>query len=223
MRQIQHAFPHGAIALRHAEVFEPEQRVASIEDTKHDRFAVDHRDDGNAQVDLAIGDLQPDAAVLRDALLGDVEMAENFDARNDRRVKSANLRRNNSLPAARIDAIAHAKLIFERLDVHIARPKLQGFDHELVDELDDGGVLGVDGEIEVVVFVVENFDAVVGFVERLECIGADTEYALGDALDVRHRRENGPKFDSAGDPQPVDRAGIKRIARGDFRKAIFFT
>ena len=64
-----------AVALGHAEVLGAEHRVAAVEDAEHDRLAVDHRDDRDAHVDLAAGDLQLDAAVLREALLGDVEVA----------------------------------------------------------------------------------------------------------------------------------------------------
>ena len=46
-----------AIARGHAEVLGAEHRVAAVEDTQHDRFAVDHRDDRHADVDLAAGDL----------------------------------------------------------------------------------------------------------------------------------------------------------------------
>ena len=67
-----------AVAVGHAEVLDAEDRVAAVEDAEHDRLAVDHRDDRHADVDLAAGDLELDAAVLRQALLGDVEVAEDL-------------------------------------------------------------------------------------------------------------------------------------------------
>ncbi len=38
---------------------------------------------GHAHIDRAAGDLQADAAVLRQALLGDVEFRHDLDARDD--------------------------------------------------------------------------------------------------------------------------------------------
>jgi hypothetical protein len=54
-----------AIARGHAEVLGAEHGVAAVENTHHDRFAVDHRDDRNADVDLAGRDLQLDSPILR--------------------------------------------------------------------------------------------------------------------------------------------------------------
>ena len=49
----------------------------------HDRLAVDARQRDDAEVDVAALDRQPDAAVLRQALLGDVEVGHDLDARDD--------------------------------------------------------------------------------------------------------------------------------------------
>ena len=47
---------------------------------QHDAFAVDHRDHGDADVDLAAGHAQLDAAVLRQAPLGDVQPRHDLQA-----------------------------------------------------------------------------------------------------------------------------------------------
>ncbi len=109
MRQIEHALPDVPVALAHAQVLQAEHRIAAVENTQHDGFAVNHRNDADAQIDFAARHFQPDAPVLRQALLGDVEMAENLDARNDRRLIFADLRRNVGFDQHAVDAIANAQ------------------------------------------------------------------------------------------------------------------
>jgi hypothetical protein len=56
--------------------------AALVEDA-HDRvLAVDARHDRHPQVDVAAGHLDPEAAVLRDASLGDVEFGQHLEARD---------------------------------------------------------------------------------------------------------------------------------------------
>ena len=59
----------------HAEVVEVEPPRLLVEEAQHDALAVAGRDRGHANVDGAAGDAQRDAAVLRQALLRDVEPA----------------------------------------------------------------------------------------------------------------------------------------------------
>ena len=71
-------------------------------------------------------DADLDAAVLRQALLGDVQVAENLDARNDRRLKALDLRRHRHLLQHAVDAVADAQLVFERLEVNVGGAQLDG-------------------------------------------------------------------------------------------------
>ena len=72
----------------HADLAQVELHRALVEDTHDDAFAVDHRDDRHADVDLAALHLQLDAAVLRQALLGDVQPRHDLQAADDRRLES---------------------------------------------------------------------------------------------------------------------------------------
>ena len=54
-----------------------------VEDAENGIFAVAGRHDGDAQVDEAAFVLHAEAAVLRDAAFGDVQIAQNFDAREN--------------------------------------------------------------------------------------------------------------------------------------------
>jgi hypothetical protein len=67
----------------HAELLELDHDLALVEDAHDDLLAVGGGQRGDAQVDRLARDLERDAAVLRDAALGDVEVGEDLDARDD--------------------------------------------------------------------------------------------------------------------------------------------
>ena len=54
-----------------------------VEQPQNDPFAVEHGDDGNANVDLAAGNLELDASVLREPLFGDIETRHDFQTRDN--------------------------------------------------------------------------------------------------------------------------------------------
>jgi hypothetical protein len=60
------------LVFGHAELAELELHRAFVQQPHDDALAVDHRNDGHADVDLAAADLELDPAVLRQPLLGDV-------------------------------------------------------------------------------------------------------------------------------------------------------
>ena len=91
------------------------------------------------------GGLRGDAAVLRDAALGDVEVGEDLDAGGDR----GDRRRGHDrrLGEHAVDAVADPHLVLLRLEVDVGGAALDGLlDHPL-DELDDGRVLAGRAEV----------------------------------------------------------------------------
>ena len=101
-----------------------------------------HRDDRDADVHLRVVDPDLDAAVLRQPLLGDVQVAENLDARHDGRLEALDLRRHRHVLQHAVNAVADAELVLERLEVDVRGPQLDRVPQDLVDEADDRGVLG---------------------------------------------------------------------------------
>ena len=83
-----------------------------VEETHDDAFAVDHRDDRDADVDLAAVDAHLDAAVLRQALLGDVEPGHDLEAADDGRLEAVDLRRQGLRLQHAVDAVADAQVVF---------------------------------------------------------------------------------------------------------------
>ena len=76
-----------------------------------------------------------DAAVLRQPLLGDVELRHDLDARGDR-VAHLHRRRHDVVEDA-VHAVPDAEFLFVRLDVNVARALLDGRHQHDVHELDD--------------------------------------------------------------------------------------
>ena len=89
----------------HAQAFERELRLGLVEQAQHRALAVRRRQRRDAHVDRAAADAQRDAAVLRQALLGDVELGHDLQARDQRRVQRAV--RLHHLAQRAVDAKAH--------------------------------------------------------------------------------------------------------------------
>src|SRR5207245_6432786 len=70
-----------------AQLREVELERALVEDAQHDALAKERRDDRDAEVDLARGFAELDAAVLRQPALGDVEVGHDLQPRHDRRLE----------------------------------------------------------------------------------------------------------------------------------------
>ena len=96
------------------------------------------RDD--AQVDVVAVDGEPDAAVLRDAALGDVEVAHDLHAADDAADHAP--RHGGRVDEHAVDAEAHAQLVAVGREVHVGGALLDGLGDDPVDELDDRRVLG---------------------------------------------------------------------------------
>ena len=104
----------------------------------------------DADVDALAGDLQRDAPVLRQPLLGDVERRHDLHARDDRAHELLRLARLRDVELA-VDAVADDDVALLRLDVDVARALLDRLREEAVDPADDRRVVvGVEDVDEVV-------------------------------------------------------------------------
>ena len=112
----------------------------AVEQAHDDAFAVERRERGDAEVDFAADGLDFDAAVLRQAAFGDVELRHQLDAGDDGGLHFA--RRRFLRVQDAVDAVADAELLFERLDVDVAGALLDGLGDHGVDEPDDGRLAG---------------------------------------------------------------------------------
>ena len=170
--------------------------VRLVEETHDDLLAEQRRQDADAEVHLAVAaDLELDAAVLRQAALGDVERGHDLEARRDRVAQLE--RRPHLLLEDAVDAEPHAEALLVRLDVDIRRLLLDRRQQDRVAELDDRRLAGL-------VLEVDDVDVLVG------------DRGVVDVVDVEARRPSGrgrgPCRSSATAP-PRCRPRTRRPAR----------
>ena len=116
-------------------------------------------------VDAVVLEADLDAAVLRQPLLGDVELRHDLDARGDRIAELH--RRLHDVVENAVDAVADAQLLLVRLDVDVAGALLDRRHQDDVHQLDDRRFLALLGERlgADLLELLEDLD-VVGVVER---------------------------------------------------------
>ena len=106
---------------------------------------------GDADVDQLALDLLGDAAVLRQALLGDVQAGLDLHARHDRR-HEALVRVLDRVELA-VDAVADHDFLVGRLDVDVGRAVAHRLVEEVVDPADDRRFVGHVDEVLQLFFV----------------------------------------------------------------------
>src|SRR5690606_32077274 len=196
-----------------------ELRARRIEQTADDLLAEQRRAGVDAEVDRAVlREPHLDAAVLRDAALGDVEPRHDLEPGRD--LAGERDRRLRELGQHAVLPEANAVELLVRLEVDIRRAALDRVEHHLVDEADDRGIVDVGArdvaadllvaardvellEIEVVLVELRH-RRVDGFDRALH---AHLELVLldDDRLDAQRRLEL----------DLVDRVQVRRIADGD--------
>ena len=199
--------------LIHAQLGQGEEHVGLVEQTHDHAFAEQHGDDRDADVDLPPADVELDAPVLRDAALGDVQVRQDLDARDDRRLKPVHLRRHRGLVEDTVDAVANGHLVLVGLDMDIASPLVHRLDDDLVDQADDRRLLGHLQQI-----LAAAGDGTTGFVvvgsEFVERVATQTVVGLDELLDVILDGQDGVDLQPGGHPHVVHRVEVERIARG---------
>ncbi len=104
------------------------------------------RTDTRKSIFSTLAEFQLDTSVLREAALGDVELAHDLETRCDRVLELE--RRGHLLDEDAVDAVTNAELLLVRLDVNIARALLDRVEQDHVHEPDDGRVLARFFELE---------------------------------------------------------------------------
>ena len=92
------------------------------------------------EIDRVPADGKPDAAVLRHAALGDVEVRHDLDARGDGEGQVA--RRRHHFIEHAVGTDADFELVLERLEVQVAGVVLDGHQEDHVQQLADRGAVG---------------------------------------------------------------------------------
>ncbi len=199
-----------------AQRVEVERHAAAIEHAQHHGLAVHRRHGRDAQVDVLAAHRELDAAVLRQAALGDVEARHDLDAREDR---GAQLRRRRlDLAQHAVDAVAQAERLLERLDVDVGGALL---DRARDDAVDDAHDRRLGGE------VAQALDVVLGAELALLARGLDdladraaaAEHALERGLDVGRHADPGQHRLAGEQLHRADRVAVERVGHRD-REAV---
>ncbi len=135
--------PRGTRFMRgrvHADLVQVERHHRAVEHPHDHAFAEHGGQHADAQVDRVAADGQLDAAVLRHAPLGDVEVGHHLDAGGDGERQVARRRHHFVQHAVGLDA--DAELVLERLEVQVAGVVLDGQQQHHVQQLADRGAVG---------------------------------------------------------------------------------
>ena len=124
----------------HADLVQIERNDRAVEHPHDDAFAEHGGQHADAQVDRMPADGQLDAAVLRHAAFGDVEIGHDLDARRDGKGQVARRRHHFIEHAVGLDA--NAEFVFERLEVQVAGVVLDGQQQHHVEQLADRRAVG---------------------------------------------------------------------------------
>ncbi len=141
VRQLQHAPEAAQFTLGHAQLAHPAQGCVLPQQPQHQRLAMQHRNHRNPDVHLHLLDPDLDAPILRQPLFSNVQVAENLDPGNNRRLEPLDLRRHRHVLQHAVNPVANAELLLERLQMDVRSPQLDRIPQHLVDEADDGRLL----------------------------------------------------------------------------------
>ena len=208
MEGILEALAGGAV---HAEVVERALRVLFVEDADRRTLAALGGQRGDTKVDAAVLDRDADPAVLRDPLLGDVEVAHDLHPRDDR--VDHPLRHMRRLAQHAVDAEPDPHLPLVWLEVDVGGTLPHGLAEDAVDELDHRRVFGADLDVadlgELLVLGLFPLD------DRLADRALQRVEAADQRFDVLLGGDRDPAVERGGDLDVVDGEDVGRVGHRD--------
>ena len=169
-------------------------------------------------------DLGLDAAVLRPAFFGDVDLAHDLDAGNHRGEQPP--RRTVAFDQDAVDAVADADAVGERLDMDVAAARRDRLGQDQVDQLDDGGVVIFLGPGQLLGRLrFGPFDLRIGEFgdHRVDRFRFGLAIVPVDGLDnLFARSEDGMMLLVQDELKLLQRVEVGRIAENDFKAAVLF-
>ena len=163
---------------------------------------------------------QLDGAVLGQAFFRDVEMAQNLDARNDGGLKALDLRRHGDFLQHAVNAVTDAEFLLERFEMNVRSAQLDGVGKDLVDEFDDGSVLGGGLQVGIFIAALVHDQQRCVFVQCVNGIGPDAQPGLHFAADGFGRGQDGLDFQAGQGLEGVQALRGEKAAGGDLNDAV---
>ena len=172
----------------------------------------------DAQVEFLALHAQHDAAVLRQAALGDVELGHDLDAADHRGGQVD--RRALAFGEHAVDAVAHLQAVLERLDVDVGRAQLdRALDHQ-VHQPDHrrfrGEVAQVLDVVEVAALAFRGLD------DRAHRAAALAVPALDQVVDLRTQRHQRAHLALHRQAQCVERVRVLRVGQQHVDRGLAF-
>ena len=201
-----------------ADILQLQHLTAVIEEAQHHPLAKGGRQGRDADIDILAGDAHAEAAVLGEALLGDIESGYDLDARDDGGMRF--VRRPQRFVEDAVDAITDDELGLEGLDMDVARPFFVALGDEAVDKADDRRFVGDVEEIfrfrgAAVILAGGNlFDHLLG------PVGAAFEVAIDGAEDFVGGSDDRQNPLGGEDGEIVERTAVVGIGDGDAQSAL---
>ena len=169
--------------------------------------------------------LQLDAAVLRHAALGDVQLRHDLEARDERRLELH--RRLHDLLQRAVDAVAHADVVLEALEVDVRRAALHRIREDGVDELDDRRILHLRGERrggDVLLLLLDDLDVAFHVVDDGQevgdlRVGGALVQLLDRALERELAADDREDVVARDELQVLEDAEVRRVRHGDGERA----
>src|SRR5438309_2288562 len=110
-------FANGRFFVRSkTELVERQKNLSTSEQTQRYALAINGRHGRDANVDFFTFDADVDAAILRQALLGNIHSRHDFNAGDDRGLIPLELRWHRRLVQNAVDAVTDTKFIFGRFE-----------------------------------------------------------------------------------------------------------
>jgi len=214
------------LELRAHLVREPELRqrrgpFGLVEEAHDHALALDRREDGDADVEEAAGGLrvQRDAAVLRLAPLGDVELREDLEA--GRHSGREALRDPLHFVQDAVDAEPDDERVVLGIEMEIAGPVFGCLEDDRVDQAHEGRVGNAVVRLQVVAVARFRLIQLILYESRaLPGLGGADD-ALELELDVLGGRNPDLERVPSGDAQLIDRLDVRRVGDGDVEPVFF--
>ena len=143
MNGMTQAFEH---QRRHAHAIQPQQAGALRQETHHRRLAILRRQGGQTHIDGGVLQLHVEAAVLRQALFGNVQAGHQLETQ-DQRCADLGIGLGLHVQHA-IDAEADHQLFFTRLDVDVGGTRLDRFLEHRIQQLHHRRIVGGVGQAQ---------------------------------------------------------------------------
>jgi hypothetical protein len=208
------------LPVAEAELLQAGRDRALLEEPDHHLLAVHRGHRAHAQVDAPLAVFHGDRAVLRHALLGDVHLREDLQARDGGQEQRA--RRGCDLDQFPVDAVAHAHVVLVRLEVDVARALVDRSAQEQVHDAHGltvlarrGDPMQVEQDLRIVAFVGDRRRGVRGLGRDLAHHVALAEEARDQGFERAQRGGVRAHEEAAAQLHFVQRQEVRRVQAGD--------